>query len=75
MMPMLIVAGDHARSDLAGDQEDSWKSILEKEGYETEVILKGLGEIDAIAEVFADHAREAENLLDDTMEIVIERYR
>ena len=61
MMPMLIVAGDHARNDLAGDEEDSWKSILEKEGYETEIILQGLGEIDAIAGVFADHAREAIN--------------
>jgi sirohydrochlorin cobaltochelatase len=60
MMPMLIVAGDHARNDLAGEGEDSWKSILEREGYETEVIMKGLGEIDDIAEVFADHAREAD---------------
>ena len=59
MMPMLIVAGDHARNDLAGDDEDSWKSRLEAAGYETEIILKGLGEIDAIAEVFADHARES----------------
>ena len=61
MMPLLIVAGDHARNDLAGDDEDSWKSILEREGYETEIILQGLGEIDAIGEVFADHAREAIN--------------
>lgn len=61
MMPLLIVAGDHARNDLAGDDENSWKSILEREGYETEIILQGLGEIDAIGEVFADHAREAIN--------------
>lgn len=60
MMPLLIVAGDHARSDLAGEKEDSWKSVLEKDGYETEVILKGIGEIDAAAEVFAKHAVEGE---------------
>lgn len=59
MLPMLIVAGDHARRDMAGDHENSWKSILEKEGYETEVLMKGLGEIDAIAEVFVDHVRQA----------------
>lgn len=59
MMPLLIVAGDHARNDLAGEKEDSWKSILEKDGYETEVILKGIGEIDDVAEIFAEHARQA----------------
>ena len=59
MMPLLIVAGDHARNDLAGEEEDSWRSILERDGYETEVILQGIGEIDAVAEVFADHARKS----------------
>ena len=59
LMPLLVVAGDHARNDMAGDGEDSWKSILEREGYEVEVILKGLGEIDAVAEVFADHCGQA----------------
>lgn len=62
MMPLLIVAGDHARNDLAGDKEDSWKSILEKEGFETEVILKGIGEIDAIGELFAKHAKNSTEL-------------
>lgn len=59
MMPLLIVAGDHARNDLAGEKEDSWKSVLEKDGYETEVIFQGLGEIDAIGEFFAEHAKES----------------
>lgn len=59
MMPLLIVAGDHARKDLAGEDADSWNSVLMRDGCETDVILKGLGEIDAIAEVFVRHARES----------------
>lgn len=55
LMPLMIVAGDHARNDLAGEEEDSWKSIMEKEGFETKIILKGLGEIDAIGDVFVEH--------------------
>ena len=51
-MPLMIVAGDHARNDLAGAEADSWDSILKADGFETEVIMKGLGEIDAIAEMF-----------------------
>ena len=57
MMPLLIVAGDHARNDLAGEKEDSWKSILEREGLETEIILKGIGEIDAVARLYVKHAQ------------------
>lgn len=55
LMPLMIVAGDHARNDLAGEEEDSWKSIMEKEGFETSIILKGLGEIDAIGDVLVEH--------------------
>ena len=59
LMPLMIVAGDHARNDLAGAEEDSWDSILKAEGFETQIILKGLGEIDAIAEMFVEHLRQA----------------
>lgn len=62
LMPLMIVAGDHARNDLAGDEEDSWASILKADGFETEVILKGMGEIDAIAQMFVSHLNEAEQL-------------
>ena len=60
LMPLMIVAGDHARNDLAGAEADSWDSILRAEGFETEVILKGLGEIDAIANMFVEHLNCAE---------------
>ena len=39
-MPFMIVAGDHAINDMAGDDEDSWKNIFEEAGLETQCILK-----------------------------------
>ena len=59
LMPFMLVAGDHATNDMAGDDEDSWKSILLQEGFEVEVILQGLGENIAIRERFLMHAQEA----------------
>ncbi|BCJ96403.1 hypothetical protein acsn021_39720 [Anaerocolumna cellulosilytica] len=62
LMPFMIVAGDHARNDMAGEEEDSWKVILEKEGYEVECLLKGLGEYSCIREQLISHAKEAVEL-------------
>ena len=59
LAPFMIVAGDHAINDMAGEKEDSWKSVIEKNGYETECILKGLGEFEAVREIFTEHVREA----------------
>lgn len=60
LMPFMIVAGDHAKNDMAGEEEDSWKSILEKEGYQVRVCLKGLGEMEGIRGMFSRHLKEAE---------------
>lgn len=57
LSPFMIVAGDHANNDLAGDEEDSWKSIFEKEGFEVSCILKGLGEYPGVREVFCEHVK------------------
>ena len=57
--PLMIVAGDHANNDMAGDEEDSWKSIFEAEGYEVECILRGLGELPAIQDILVEHAQAA----------------
>lgn len=57
--PLMVVAGDHANNDMAGDDEDSWKSAFESEGFEVECLLRGLGENEAIREIYADHARAA----------------
>ncbi len=59
LAPFMIVAGDHANNDLAGDEEDSWKSIFEKEGYEVRCELKGLGEYESIRRIFLRHLNEA----------------
>ncbi len=58
LMPFMLVAGDHAKNDMAGD-EDSWKSELEEAGYEVRVIMKGLGEFEGIRRIFAEHIEEA----------------
>lgn len=56
--PLMIVAGDHAVNDMSGDGEHSWKSVFEKEGYEVECVLKGMGEIREIRDIFVRHAKE-----------------
>ena len=57
--PLMIVAGDHANNDMAGDEEDSWKSIFEKEGYEVTCVLRGLGELEDIQNILVRHAQSA----------------
>ncbi len=59
LKPFMIVAGDHATNDMASDEEDSWKSILVKEGFEVTPVLKGLGSNDAFARIFVDHIKDA----------------
>jgi sirohydrochlorin cobaltochelatase len=58
LMPFMVVAGVHAVSDMAGDGPDSWKSILQREGYTCEVSLTGIAEFPEIVEVWVDHLRE-----------------
>lgn len=57
--PLMVVAGDHANNDMAGAEEDSWKSILEKEGYQVECVLEGLGQIPAIQDIYVAHTQAA----------------
>jgi sirohydrochlorin cobaltochelatase len=59
LLPLMIVAGDHANNDMAGDDEDSWKSILEEEGFEATPVLKGLGEYPGIRSIYVRHVAEA----------------
>jgi sirohydrochlorin cobaltochelatase len=63
LLPLMIVAGDHANNDMAGDGEDSWKSVLEAEGFEVTPVLKGLGEYEGVRQIFAQHARAARSAL------------
>ena len=59
LFPFMIVAGDHAKNDMAGDAEDSFQSILMKEGYDVTSHLKGLGEFETIQDLFVAHAKAA----------------
>ena len=56
LLPFMLVAGDHAVNDMASDEEDSWKTTLEKEGFNVKVHVKGLGENPYIQEKFKNHA-------------------
>ena len=59
LQPLMVVAGDHANNDMAGDEEGSWKTIFEDAGYEVECVLHGLGENEEIRQIYIDHAQEA----------------
>ncbi len=58
-MPFMSVAGDHARNDMAGDEPDSWKSILTKAGITCVPVLKGSAEYDNILAIWIDHLKKA----------------
>ncbi|MBQ6663118.1 MAG: sirohydrochlorin cobaltochelatase [Firmicutes bacterium] len=57
--PMMVVAGDHANNDMAGDEEDSWKSQFEAAGYEVTCLLRGLGELPEIQQIYVEHCQKA----------------
>lgn len=59
LQPLMIVAGEHAKEDMASDEDDSLKSILEKEGFEVEAIMEGLGEFESVGNLFIKHLKEA----------------
>ena len=59
LIPFMIVVGDHAINDMAGDDEDSWKNVLAQEGFDVKVELKGLGEYQEIAEIFYEHSKKS----------------
>ncbi len=59
LQPLMIVAGDHASNDMAGDEDGSWKKIFEDAGYEVECVVRGLGELEAIQDIFVEHTQAA----------------
>ena len=59
LMPMMMVAGDHAHNDMAGEDEDSHKSILEKEGFTVIPYIHGMGENEAVRNIFVERALES----------------
>ena len=61
LRPLMVVAGDHANNDMAGDDDDSWKSMFNASGkFESvDCQIAGLGEIPAIQELYVAHTAEA----------------
>jgi sirohydrochlorin cobaltochelatase len=57
LMPFMSVAGDHAKNDMAGDEDDSWKSIITKAGIQCIPILKGTAEYDVFVDMWVDHLK------------------
>lgn len=57
LRPLMVVAGDHANNDMAGEDEDSWKSLFETSGFfeQVDVQIAGLGGIEAIQQIYVDH--------------------
>ncbi len=61
LRPLMVVAGDHANNDMAGDDEDSWKSMFEASGDfdEIDCQIEGLGRIDAVEQIYVEHTQAA----------------
>ena len=59
LRPLMVVAGDHANNDMAGEEEDSWKSLFVKEGFEVETVISGLGEIPAIQDIYVGAVQDS----------------
>ena len=59
LRPLMVVAGDHANNDMAGDEEDSWKSMFEAAGLNVECQIAGLGRIPAVEDIYVAHTAEA----------------
>ena len=61
LRPLMVVAGDHANNDMAGDDDDSWKSQFEASGVfdSIDTQIAGLGEIDAIQQLYVAHTQAA----------------
>ncbi len=57
--PLMVVAGDHANHDMAGDGPQSWKRRMEAAGYEVSCVIRGLGQEEAIRQIYTAHARAA----------------
>lgn len=64
LTPLMIVAGNHAIKDMASDEEDSWKTLFENEGYEVNCLIKGLGEYQEIRDMFVEHVKKAVNIFE-----------
>jgi len=59
LYPFMVVAGDHASNDMAGDEEDSWKTAFANAGFEVECVLEGLGQNAGVQAIYVEHVQVA----------------
>lgn len=59
LQPLMVVAGDHAANDMAGDQEGSWKQVFESAGFSVLCVMRGLGQLPKIQDIYVKHAKAA----------------
>lgn len=57
LRPLMVVAGDHANNDMAGEDPDSWKSMFEAAGFGVEAQIAGLGSIQAVQDLYIAHTQ------------------
>ena len=70
LRPLMVVAGDHANNDMAGDEEDSWKSQFVASGNfeNVDTQIAGLGRIEAVEQLYVDHTKAAIDSIGSTDE-------
>lgn len=59
LRPLMVVAGDHANNDMAGDDDDSWKTMFTEAGFTVLTQISGLGRIDAVQQLYVAHTAAA----------------
>lgn len=67
LRPLMVVAGDHANNDMAGDDEDSWKSMFEAAGLSVDCQIAGLGRIENVEALYVQHTADAINKNSDSV--------
>ena len=68
LYPFMIVAGDHANNDMAGNDDDSWKNVLENAGCAVKCNIRGLGEYEGIQDMFLEHIEKAVDEIESYMD-------
>lgn len=58
LAPLMLVAGDHAHNDMAGDEPDSWKSTLEARGFDVQIFMQGLGAMEQVQRRFVEKVQK-----------------
>ena len=61
LFPLMTASGNHINQDIAGDKKNSWKNVFTAAGFEVECISSGLGELEAVRNIYAAHTHKAKD--------------